>query len=489
MMAKPERLFARDTEWRELSEFVSSGQEGASLGLVYGRRRQGKTLILELLVRELGGFFFAATQQSEAQNLADLGGAYAAFRGLRRPVRFTDWHDALDEILRIGEGDRVPVVIDEFPYLVASTQGLPSYLQRALSPLSDAKENTRTRLILCGSALTTMAQLLGGGAPLRGRASMELVMRPFRFREAAAFWGVADDPELAFRLHALVGGTPAYQEMCGGAGPASVADFDTWVHRRLLNPASAMFREGKLLLREEPSIADPTSYAATLTAISAGNYRRSDIAAALGRPSSALAHPLSALQDIGLVDHTQDALRAKRSVYRVAEPVVRLHQLVIQRHEPELILGRADRVWEENADTVAGKIYGPHFEDLARQWCVEHASEETLGGRVSWARPTEISCRQHRRGHELDLVVAESRAFGGERILAIGEAKGTAKPVDVAQVERLEHLRDLLPDERVEAQPKLLLFSRNGFTDGLRRLASRRGDVELVDLARMYHGE
>ena len=162
---------------------------------------------------------------------------------------------------------------------------------------------------------------------------------------------------------------------------------------------------------------------------------------------------------------------------------------MIQRHEPELILGRADRVWEENADTVAGKIYGPHFEDVARQWCVEHASEETLGGRANWARPTEISCRQHRRGHELDMVVAASRAFGAERILAIGEAKATVKPVDVAQVERLEHLRSLLPDERVGAQPKLLLFSRSGFTDGLRRAASRRGDVELVDLTRIYHGE
>ncbi|WP_405527458.1 ATP-binding protein [Streptomyces canus] len=198
-MIKPERLFARDVEWRELGEFAASEQPGASLGLVYGRRRQGKTLMLELLARQAGGFLFAATQQSEAQNLADLGAAYASFRGLRRPVVFGDWREALDELLRIGEDGPAPVVIDEFPYLVSATPALPSYLQQALSPLSHAKEHTRTRLILCGSALTTMAQLLGGGAPLRGRASMELVVRPFRFREAAAFWGVTEDPELAFR--------------------------------------------------------------------------------------------------------------------------------------------------------------------------------------------------------------------------------------------------------------------------------------------------
>lgn len=488
MAVKPERLFGRDAEWRELGEFTGSGQAGASLGLVYGRRRQGKTLMLELLVRESGGFLFAATQQSEAQNLADLGAAYAAFKGLRHPVLFTDWREALDELLRIGESEQISVVIDEFPYLVAASPALPSYLQQALSPLGHAKEHTRTRLILCGSALTTMAQLLGGGAPLRGRASMELVVRPFRFREAAAFWGTESDPELAFRLHALVGGTPAYKEMCGGAGPKDLADFDTWVQRRLLNPASAMFREGGLLLREEPSISDPTSYAATLTAVSAGNHRRSEIAAALGRPSSALAHLLSGLQDIGLLEQVDDALRDKRSVFRIAEPVVRLNQLLIQRHEPELVVGRADRVWAENADTVSGKIYGPHFEDLARQWCFEHAAQETLSGNARWVRPTEIPCREHRRGHELDLVVAESPAFGSERITAIGEAKGTLKPVDMAQLERLEHLRGLLPSARVGALPKLLLFARSGFTADLRRAAGGRTDVELVDLDRMYYG-
>ncbi|MQY15654.1 hypothetical protein SRB5_58420 [Streptomyces sp. RB5] len=487
-LPKPTRLFDRDTEWRELTDFASSGQTGATLGLVYGRRRQGKTLMLELLARESGGFLFSATQQTETQNLADLGAAYGAYLGMRRPVRFADWREALDELLRLGEERQIPVVIDEFPYLVTSTPALPSLLQQALSPLSHAKEHTRTRLILCGSALTTMAQLLGGGAPLRGRASMELVVRPFRYREAAEFWGVADDPQLAFRLHALVGGTPAYKEMCGGSAPDSGGGLDAWVQRRLLNPASAMFREGGLLLREEPSITDPTSYAAALTAVSAGSHRRSEIAATLGRPASAIAHLLAGLQDIGLLEQVQDALRDKRAQFRIAEPMVRVHQLLIQRHEPELVVGRADRVWAEAQDSVAGKIYGPHFEDLARQWCFEHADDETLGGRARSVLPTEMPCRDHKRGHELDVVVVESVAHGADRITAIGEAKATAKQMDVGQLERLEHLRGLLPSAKVGALPKLLLFSAAGFTPDLQRTAATRPDVELVDLPRLYAG-
>ncbi len=350
MWAKPDRLFDRDVEWAELWDFASSDELGATLGLVYGRRRQGKTLLLELLALETGGFMFGATQQSEAQNLADLGAAYAAYRGLGQPVAFAGFREAFGELLRLGEERPTAVIIDEFPYLVAATPALPSYVQQALTPLGHARQGTRTRLILCGSALTTMSQLLGGGAPLRGRARMELVVRPFRFREAAEFWEAGHDPELAFRLNALVGGTPAYKDMCGGSGPRDLNGFDRWVERRLLSPASAMFREGTLLLREEPSIADPTSYASVLAAISAGASRRSEIAAALARPSSALAHLVTGLEDIGLIEHLDDALRGKRTVFRIAEPIVRLHQLITARYEPELVAGRADRVLAAQRD-------------------------------------------------------------------------------------------------------------------------------------------
>lgn len=488
MSEKPDRLFDRDVEWAELTEFATSAQVGAQLGLVYGRRRQGKTLLLELLALELGGFMFAATQQSEAQNLADLGAAYAAYRGLRQPVVFGGYREALDELLRLGEERPTTVIIDEFPYLVAATPALPSYLQQALSPLGHAREHTRTRMILCGSALTTMSQLLGGGAPLRGRALLELVVRPFGFREAAGFWEVAHDPELAFRLHALVGGTPAYKDMCGGAGPRSLDELDRWVQRRLLNPASAMFREGGLLLREEPSVSDVSAYASVLGAISAGSTRRGEIAGVLGRPASSIAHLLTGLEDIGLIEHADDALRAKRSAFRVTEPVIRLHQLVTSRHEPELVAGRADRVWERASQRVASRIYGPHFEDLARQWSLVYANDETVGGVAGAVRPTEIACREHRTGHEVDIVVIENPG-AGDRIAAIGEAKDANAAVDTRQLRRLEHLRGLLPSGRVDQLPKLLLFSRNGFTSDLTREATGRPDVELIGLDRLYRGE
>ncbi len=288
-------------------------------------------------------------------------------------------------------------------------------------------------------------------------------------------------------MHALTGGTPAYKEMCGGVGPKSVAEVDDWVQRRLLNPASAMFREGGLLLREEPSISDPTSYAAVLSAISGGSSRRSEIAAALGRPSSAIGHLLTGLADIGLIEHLDDALRGKRTAFLIAEPIVRLHQLITSRYEPELVAGRADRVWGRSSSTVDSKIYGPHFEDLARQWCLRYADDETLGGAPGAVRPTEIACREHQKGHELDVVVTEDSG-STSRISAIGDAKATADPIGPGQLRRLEHLRGLLPSSRIDHQPRLLLFSTTGFSPDLTDESAARTDVDLIDLGRIYRG-
>jgi len=73
-LAKPPELHDRVEEWEALAEFAADTSPGAVLGIVYGRRRQGKTLLLELLAETAGGFAFTGLQQANAQNLVDLGG-------------------------------------------------------------------------------------------------------------------------------------------------------------------------------------------------------------------------------------------------------------------------------------------------------------------------------------------------------------------------------------------------------------------------------
>lgn len=107
-----------------------------------------------------------------------------------------------------------------------------------------------------------------------------------------------------------------------------------------------------------------------------------------------------------------------------------------------------------------GESAGPHLEDLAREWCLSHASSGTLGGSAHDVLPATVACREHRQGHEIDVVVVETSAGAPRRVVAIGEVTSTVRPVDLAEITRLDHLRDLLPDSRVTTPPRLLVLPR-----------------------------
>lgn len=478
MHNKPSRIFDREAEWSVLDRFASDTSPGATLGLVYGRRRQGKTMLLEFLCSVANGFYFSALEQSSAQNLAFLGRALADSRGLRTALALGNWREAVAELLALGAELPVPIVIDEVPYLLSVAPELPSLLQAALTPAR--RQNSRARLILCGSAFSVMAKLTGGTAPLRGRGSIELVVHPFDFRQSAVYWGLVDQWDLSFRLNALCGGTPAYHDFAGQDRPNASEGLDAWVVRHLLDPASPFFREGRTLVSEERSLADPQLYLAVLAAAASGNTRPSQIAAALGRKETSLSRALLVLEETRLLARVVDPLRARRSSYHVAEPMVRFHQLLVAPNEARLTRRLGGAVWSEATDTVRSQIYGPHMETLAREWAAFHASPETVGGAPQQVGQTEVACPQHRVRHEVDVVVVS-----GGRVVSLGEAKASGEKLGEDELSRLVHLRDLVPRA---GGARLLLFSRAGFSPGLVKQARQSRDIELVDLERLYTG-
>jgi hypothetical protein len=191
------------------------------------------------------------------------------------------------------------------------------------------------------------------------------------------------------------------------------------------------------------------------------------------------------LERVRMVARVDDALRELRPVYHVAEPFLRLHHLVIRPYEARLVGASRAEVWRAVAPTVASLIEGPHLEELARYWCLDRAATQTLGGLPTHSRSAVIACPEHRKSHEVDVVVGDHTGA----VLAIGEVKATRKPIDTDQLRRLEHIRTLLPSAKVRSEPRLLLFGRNGFTPELSRTADGRDDVQLVDLERLYRGD
>ncbi|WP_189934014.1 AAA family ATPase [Streptomyces sulfonofaciens] len=483
-------MFDRDFEWSELTRFATLPGPRATLGVVSGRRRQGKTFLLDAVTRASGGFMFTATETTEADALRQFGAALAGYREQPTPFRFTHWDEAVTQLMRVADRGRPTVaVIDEFPFLAKASPALPSIIQRALDPAAQ-HINTPVRLLLCGSALSLMGGLLAGNAPLRGRAGLELVVPTLDFRLAAEFWEITD-PRTALLTHAIVGGTPAYRrEFTQDDIPQGPDDFDAWVARAVLNPARPLFREARYLLAEEPELHDTALYHAVLAAIAAGNAARGGIADYLGRKSTDLAHPLTVLQDVGLITYEADAFRRNRSAYRIAEPLIVFYHAIMRPAWGDLERpGRAPAVWRRAQPAFRSKVVGPHFEQVCREWARWHAAPDTHGGQVSRVASGTVNDPASRTSHEVDVAVRGESWNGSEALLAIGEAKWN-EVMGMGHLERLQHIRALLTARGTATDAtRLQCYSGAGFTDELRHLAYGDPTVQLIDARRLYHGD
>jgi uncharacterized protein len=479
--AKPERVFDREREWAGLDSFALNPHHGAMLGVVSGRRRQGKSFLLEALTSATGGLYFPAVEETEAVSLRSFTSALVR-QGIPVSRPLQGWDDAI-ALLFSAVRDRPRIaVIDEFPFLVKASPSLPSVIQRELGPGGSGR-GSATRLLLCGSAMSVMGELLAGQAPLRGRASLELLVQPFGYRDAARFWE-ADDAELAMLVHAIVGGTPAYRrEFTAFDAPDGRADFDAWVMRTVLNPQSPLFREARYLLAEETGIRDPGLYHSVLGAIAAGNRTNGGIASFVGRKSADITHPLNVLEDSGLIAKEPDLFRRGRSTYQITEPLITFYEAVMRPEWYRLEAGQAEAVWRDQQAGFLSQVVGPHFESLCRSFA-QQAGSGLFGAPVGEIGSGVVHDPANKTQIEIDVVVLAPREPGRPpSILSLGEVKW-GQVMSRQHAERLARARDLLSASFDVSECVLTCYAAAGFHDDLRSDASHR--LALVSLDDIY---
>ena len=217
-MMKPADVFDRDEEWADLADFAGSRLPGLRIAVVYGRRRQGKSYLLRRLADDAGGLYHLATEQAEPISLRRFGDSLASWTGLSAGAfGFGGWEQALEtalEVMLARPSRETPplLVIDEFPYLIQETPGLPSIVQGLYDRLGPggSSGDATLRVVLCGSAISVMSDLLSGTRALRGRGALELRIRPFGYRDAREYWGI-ENAAAAFAHNAIIGGTPGYR--------------------------------------------------------------------------------------------------------------------------------------------------------------------------------------------------------------------------------------------------------------------------------------
>ena len=196
----------RERELAALEQFWRS--ERAECIPVTGRRRVGKTFLLEHFAQGKRAVYYRCWLTGTPEQLPALGQALADLAG--DPVLAAQppasWAAVFALIEQLAQRERLVLVLDEIPYWAARDASLPSVLQNWW----DARGRTlNLMLVLCGSAVQMMEGLLTGAAPLAGCVTGRLPVRPLDFRAAAELVGYAD-PVMALTAYGILGGVPLY---------------------------------------------------------------------------------------------------------------------------------------------------------------------------------------------------------------------------------------------------------------------------------------
>ena len=472
-----------------LADFLDASVQRHTLGLIYGRRRIGKSTLLYDLVGERGGFYWEATRGEPAIHLARLGEALGDHLGVGK-LSFETWEAAVSQLLRLGAESATPVALDEFGYLLEGEPRLDSVIAAAIGPAGQESSPGQGRLVLCGSAIAMMRALTAGEAPLRGRAGLELVMQPFDHRQIASLLELKKDLPLAARVFAVIGGVVGYAtDMVNHDLPDRLDDFSRWVATRVLSPAATLHHEATTLLAEDPTLssASPTLHHSILGAIANGAVTAGSIGNRLRRPVSNLAPSLNRLIAAGFVLRHEDPIRTRRPRYALADPFLQFHYAVLEPHASLLRDRDPLGLWTQTLSTTFhSRVRGPVFEEQARAWVRRYASRDTIGASPDHVGPSSVTLEGTE--YEIDVLVAADDGAvepSDRTVLAVGEAKA-GEPITARHLRHLERARAALGPRAVGA--KLLLFGAEFGTE-VREVAGGRPDVELVDLARLYDGE
>ncbi len=394
-----------------------SARQGGGLAVLVGRRRIGKTRILLEWATRCDGLYTVADESAPHIQRRYLAQAIAARFPDFADVEYPDWPALLARLSTAAKssGWRGPFIVDEIPYLVATSPELPSVLQRWLD--HDAR-SARLVVALAGSSQRMMQGLvLAESAPLYGRAVELLDVAPLEPRYLHDALGVALGPELVLAYTAW-GGVPRYLELAATIG----GGVRTGVERLVLDPLGPLHREPeRLLLEEAPSALEVRP---VLDAIGAGAHRLSEIAGRLGRPATSLSRPLARLASLGLVRRDvpfgETERTSRRTLYRIADPFTRLWFQVVAPHRAELASGTPSSRLRLLARHFTGLVAAT-WEDLCRHQVPRLRQNTQLASLGPWG-----PCRRwwHGSASEWDLV---SESEDGERLL-LGEAKWSERP-------------------------------------------------------------
>ena len=463
------RMFiGRNFEIEELEERLKSPR--FEMMPIYGRRRVGKTRLLEEFTKDKKTIFFTANQFGEEENLKNLSLSIGiSLLGSQNPLAYPSFQTAFLEVADlVGKLDEpVVFVIDEYPYLAQSNMGISSVLQWVIDKYYLKLPNLM--LILTGSQMSFMQrQVLGYESPLYGRRTGQIKLLPLDFNEARRFLPKMPLNEF-LTIFGVTGGIPLYLEMMNDN--FSLKDN---VKNNLLKTSTLLYEEPENLLMQE--LRSPNIYNDVLIAVANGATQLNEIADKTKIESGNIIKYVNTLIDLNILNKKNPLtnIGKRKPLYYIQDGLFHFWYRYVPKYQNFIGRKQISDIWpriEEDLIQFTSLI----FEDFCRNWILTNSKilVSEVGG---WWGNNPLVKKSGANAEEVDVI-----GIGLEKDeIVIGECKWRNEITGVDVGEKLVERAQFFPYLHKE----LYIFSKKGFSDELISYA-KKNNIHLMTFAEM----
>ena len=464
----------REKELEELERYHKDGS--FHFAVFYGRRRVGKTTLINKFRENKKAIYFAAAETTAKENLELLSVQILSVLTPEAPINsFNSFNSAFEHCFKAAEKERLIFVIDEYPYLAESDKAVSSLLQALIDKYH---KDSRLFLILCGSSMSFMEnQVLGYKSPLYGRRSCQFKIEPFNYFECAKMLpGYSHAEKITF--YGIFGGIPEYISRINNN-----LSVQKNAENLFFNPSGRLFEEPSNLLKQE--IKAPQTYNAIIGAIASGATKMNEIASITGIETSQCSNMLTTLISLGIVKREYPAGGAKpsrKTIYMLSDFMFRFWYNFIRPNQSRIAMGFGKNACDEIFDKSTGKIetyMGHVFEECAIQFLWRRFGEKNNFNTIGrWWGPNQ----QEKKEEEIDILAIGTDKKAAETAL-FGECKWRNIRTGNDILENLIRKSALLTNY---PKKQYIIFSKSNFSNQLIDNAAIRKDTTLVGLEDLF---
>ena len=469
-------FLCRDQELKKLSRRYQ--KQGLECIVIYGRRRVGKTALINEFTKDKPTIYFPALNTNVQGNLMAFSKAIHVYQhpGAESAPIYESFDAAFAEITRIAHSSgRIVLVIDELPYLVKADDSIPSRLQHLMD---HEWADTKLFVILCGSSMSFMEkEVLSEKSPLFGRRTSQFKIESLSYLDTARFHPELSDQDNAL-IYGITGGIPHYINKLEVEDSIKEALLEN-----LFDTSAYLFEEPENLLKQE--LREPAVYNAIITAIANGANRQNEIADKAGIERNTCAKYMKVLNSLGIIRRIEPIAdkSQRKSFYRITDNFFRFWYRFIPGNMTAISSANIQKTYDDAVGSYLSAYMGTIFEDMCREYLLAHP--EVLPFTISEIGEWWGAHPREKKEIQLDIVAMAAKPDNSAkgRQFIIGSCKYKNEPVGIDELELIRDYASVFI--KGDDTCSYYMFSKSGFTKGLRE-AEAHSEVKLFTLEDLY---